>query len=71
MPVQLPSFGSDVPESVKRSLESLAAAVNRLEGMLPTGDDRHGEAIAAMRGQIIETASRVDDLTRRVRVLES
>jgi hypothetical protein len=70
MPVQLPSFGSDVPDTIKRSLQALAAAVNQLEPRLQTQPmTAHVDDVQAIRAQLIEAISRIDDLTRRVRAL--
>lgn len=70
MPVQLPSFGSDVPATVERSLQQLAAAVNRLEPHMTAGQgaDLTGE-LTSIRMQLDSAVRRIDDLTRRVRAL--
>lgn len=72
MPVQLPSLGSDVPDTVQRALKSLTAAVNQLESQLPRRGEQGGDLVGelqSLRAQLMETASRVDDLTRRIRAL--
>ena len=73
MPVQLPSFGSDVPDTVQRSLKALEGAVNALEPHMKRaaagGDDAAAAELQAMRQQLLEATNRIDDLTRRIRAL--
>ena len=72
MPVQLPSFGSDVPDTVQRSLRQLAEATNKLEPHMAakaSGGDDVAHELQAMRQQLLEATNRIDDLTRRVRAL--
>lgn len=71
MPIQLPSFKSDVSDDVKQSLQQLADAVNRLEPhMQATAHHDVAAELTSMRQQLESAVRRIDDLTRRVRALE-